>query len=207
MADQFKRNIAFKLRIGDVLAGQPKFDQDKFTHIELNGKRIVRTNIIGNIVDKYESEGDKKFMFLTLDDGSGQLKLKIFGDDMEKFKGVSQGQTVVAIGLIRNWNDEIYMTPEIIKQQNSKYLVIRKKEIEEERSKNTPNVPKENMFELKDKILKAIKDAESEGGVELDKLIMDFREASPEVLNTEIQKFLKEGIVFEPRPGKLRFLG
>ena len=51
MADsQFKRNIAFQLRVGDVLMGKPVVDGENFSFLELGEKRIVRVNIIGNIV-------------------------------------------------------------------------------------------------------------------------------------------------------------
>jgi len=33
------------------------------------------------------------------------------------------------------------------------------------------------------------------------------RDISPIIINQEIQKLLEEGIVFEPRPGKVRYLG
>ena len=35
----------------------------------------------------------------------------------------------------------------------------------------------------------------------------ELRGTSPEIINQEIQKMLEEGIIFEPRPGKLRWLG
>ena len=106
MAEQFKRNIAYKMRVGDILIGKPIFDNEKFICLELGSRRISRVNITGNIVDKYESEGEKKYLFFTLDDGSGQIKLKSFGEeDAEKFKKIFQGQTVVLIGLVRNWNN------------------------------------------------------------------------------------------------------
>lgn len=204
---QFKRNIAFKLRIGELLIGKPIFDQDKFLFLELGNKKISRVNLIGNIVEKYESEGEKNYIFLTLDDGSGQIKIKSFGDDSQKFKENSQGQTVVIIGNLRNWNNETYVQPEIIKEMNPKYLLIRKLELEKERKENAPKIKKEEIKALKDKILEEIKNSENEGGIETDKIIMDFREASPEIINQEIKKLLEEGIIFEPRPGKLRYLG
>ena len=132
MADeQFKRNIAYKLRIGDILLGKPIMDGERFSFLELGGKKIVRVNVIGNIVDKYESEGERKYIFFTLDDGSGQIKLKCFGDDVDKFKNIIQGQTVLVIGVLRNFNNETYISPEIIKEQDTKYLLIRKLEHKE----------------------------------------------------------------------------
>ena len=205
---QFKRNTAYKFRVGELFLGKPIFDQDKFSFLELGNKRIVRVNVIGNIVDKYESEGEKEYIFLTLDDGSGQIKLKSFGEDSKKFKKLQQGQTVVAIGTLRNWNDETYLQPEIIKELDPKYLLIRKLEAEKERNANTPvEIPKQETKALKDKLLDKIKTSDEEGGAETEKIILEFREASPEMINQEIKKLLEEGIIFEPRPGKLRYLG
>ena len=63
---QFKRNIAFKYRIGDLIIGKPIFDEERFSFLELGDKKIVRVNVIGNVVDKYEAEGEKKYIFLTI---------------------------------------------------------------------------------------------------------------------------------------------
>ena len=208
MADQFKRNVAFKLRIGDILLGKPIFDQEKFIYLELGEKKISRVNVIGNIIDKYESEGEKQYMFFTLDDGSGQLKLKIFGDDAIKFKGITQGQTVTVIGTVRNWNNETYVQPEIISEKDPKYLLVRKLEIEKTRKNTaTPIETKQEIIVVKDQILEKIKSSEAEGGVDTDNIIMTFREVSPDVINQEIHKLLEEGVIFEPRPGRLRYLG
>lgn len=208
MTEQFKRHIANKLRIGDVILGKPIFDGDKFTHLELGNKKIVRVNIVGNIIDKYDAEGDRKYTFFTFDDGSGQIKLKSFGDDSEKFKSIAQGQTVVVIGVLRHWNNETYIQPEIIREQDAKYLQIRKKELEKERNESAPKVEnKQEVVAIKDKILEKIKGSEEEGGIDTDKIILEFRETSTDILQQEIKKLLEEGIVFEPRPGRLRYLG
>jgi RPA family protein len=205
--EQFKRNIAYKYRIGDLIIGKPVFDGERFSFLELGDKKIVRVNIIGNIVDKYESEGEKKYIFFTLDDGSGQIKLKAFGDDISKFKEIQPGDTVAIIGVLRNFNNETYISPEIIKEQDPKYLLVRKLELENERTKTASPVEKTQIVAIKDQILEKIKSSEEEGGIEVDTIIMNLRETSPEIINQEIKKLLGEGIIFEPRPGKLRYLG
>lgn len=210
MEDQkFKRNVAYKLKIGDILIGKPIMIQEKFQFLELGNKKIVRVNIIGNIVDKYQSEGEKKYLFFTLDDGSGQIHLKIFGDDLEKFKEFQQGETVVVIGVVRHWNNENYITPEIIKEQNPKYLLVRKLELEKQRSESSENKPleKEQIKALKDRILDKIKNSEKDGGIETEKIITEIIDVSPETIRQEIQKLLEDGMAFEPRPGKIRYLG
>ena len=55
-------------------------------------------------------------------------------------------------------------------------------------------------------ILEKIKNAEKDGGAEVDELIMSI-EAQPEMINAEITKLLEEGLIYEPRPGRLRYLG
>ena len=206
---KFKRNIAYKLRIEDVLMGKPIMNQEKFQFLELGNKKIVRVNIIGNIVDKYQSEGEKKYIFLTLDDGSGQILLKAFGDDVEKFKEIQRGATVLVVGVIRNWNNETYISPEIIKEKNPKYLLIRKLELEKQNLESRENkiFGKEQIKALKDTILDKIKNSEKDGGIEVDKIITEIKDASPEIINQEIQKLLEDGMIFEPRPGKVRYLG
>src|SRR3989338_5807127 len=125
---EFKRHIAYKSRIGDLLKGQPIIEMERFKFLDCGDKQIVRVNIIANIIDKFIQEGEKKFASVTLDDASGQIKAKLFGEDVNKFNSISQGDTVLIIGLLRSWNNEIYITPEIIKPKEPAYLLVRKLE-------------------------------------------------------------------------------
>lgn len=204
---QFKRNIAYKFRIGDLLIGKPILDGERFSFLELGDKKIVRVNILGNIVDKFESGDERKYLFLTIDDGSGQIRLKTFGDDSDKFKEMHQGQTVLVIGVLRHWNDETYISPEIIKESDPKYLLIRKLETEKDKAMNAQPVEKEQIIAIKDKILDLIKNSEENEGIETDELITMLNNFSPAIIQQEIQKLLEEGIIFEPRPGRIRYLG
>ncbi len=208
---KFKRNTAYKYRIGDVLVGKPVTNtvdgNERFSFLELGNKKIVRVNLIGNIVDRYESQGDTNYLSLTLDDGSGQIKLKIFGDDVSKYSEIHQGTTVIVIGTMRYWNNELYVSPEIIREADPKYLLLRKLETEKTRASNSKPAEKNQLGAVKDKILDIIKSSEENGGIEMDELIMKLREFSPDIINQEVQKLLEEGIAFEPRPGKIRYLG
>ena len=126
----FKRNIAYKFRIGSILAGKPIIEAERLKHVEIEGKQVVRANILANIIDKYVQEGEKKFASITLDDATGQIKVKTFGEDIEKFSTFNQGDTILLVGLLRSWNNEVYLTPEIIKKKDPSYLLIRKLEVE-----------------------------------------------------------------------------
>jgi len=50
--EKFKRNIAYKIRIGEILNGKPVIENEKFSFLDFNGKRVIRINLVGSIVDK-----------------------------------------------------------------------------------------------------------------------------------------------------------
>ena len=150
------------------------------------------------------------YIFSKIDDGSGQISLKAFGDDIERLTPFSQGQTVLCIGTLRSFNNEVYIQPEIVKEMSSEYLLVRKLEIEKEKNQNFVSQSQGNSSQaiaVKDKILTLIKKSEQDGGIEIDKIILEVREASPDIINAELKRMLEEGTIFEPRPGKVRWLG
>ncbi|MCK4650085.1 hypothetical protein KAT36_02530 [Candidatus Pacearchaeota archaeon] len=199
-----KRNVAYKLRIGDILKGVPMMNEGKFLFLELGDRKVVRVNLLANCVDKFVQEGEKSFASLTVDDASGQLKLKVFGEDIDRVKNIMQGETLQIIGNMREWNGEIYMIPEIVKKVDARWLLVRKLEIQNARKDLVVDEKGDNS--LKNQILDKIKEKESDGGIDRDVLVMDV-EASPEAIEGEVKKLLEEGLVYEPRPGRLRYLG
>lgn len=200
---QFRRHVAYKLRIGQILAGQPSFENEKLKSVSIDSKEVSRVNIIANVTDKFVQDGEKKYASLTLDDASGQIKAKLFGEDIDKLNEINQGDTILTIGLLRSWNNEVYITPEIMKKKDPRFLLIRKLEIDSEQ----PRVlDKSKIAELKDKVLSMVKNAEPDGGVAIDTIIMELKE-TPDHINAEIKKLLEDGSIYEPRPGKLRYLG
>ena len=200
-----QRQIAYKLRIGEIEHGNQIIENERFNFLELGDRNIIRVNIVANVIEKYESEGEKKFLSLTIDDASGQIKLKSFGDDVTRFSEISQGHTVMVVGMLRFYNNELYILPEIIKILDPRYLLVRKLELEK-------TAPKEEILKgerraIKDQIIDMIKAEDNNGGVETEEIILKLKDASPELINQEIQKLLEEGLAYEPRPGKIRFLG
>lgn len=212
MPELKKRETAYKLRISDILKASQIFEETegankRLRFVELGNKQILRVNIIANVVDKYESDSERRFASITLDDGSGQIRARVFGDDIAKFHELIQGDTLIIIGLLRSFNQELYILPEIIKKQDPKYLLIRKLEIE----KSFPSIPtqteKKEIKILRDEIIKMIRDAESREGIDKEEIIMKIKSTQPEIINQEIQKLLEEGIIYEPRPSRVRYLG
>jgi len=212
MPDQYKREIAYKLRIGDLLKANQIFEDSeapnkKLSLVELGDRKIRRTNIIANVVDKFQSEGERKFASITLDDGSGQIRVRLFGEETAKFNETNQGDTLIIIGMLRSYNEELYILPEIIKKIDPKYLLIRKLEIEKSFPKPQTQEQKQEIKALRDEIMEKIKQAEANEGIDKEEIIMVFKDTQPELISQEIQKLLEEGIIYEPKPGRVRYLG
>ena len=218
MPEYRKRETAHKLRIGDLLKGEPIFDQTppepgtqitnpRLLHVALGNKKVVRVNLIANVIEKFESTGETKFATITVDDGSGQIRARVFSDDLHKLEGITQGDTLIVIGLVRSYNDELYISPDIIRKQDPKYLLIRKLELDKETPKQPTKEEKKELKSHRDDIIDLVKSSEDNEGIDKDEIILKFKNAKPEVLSQEIQKLLEEGIIYEPKPGRVRYLG
>ena len=213
MPEEFrKRETANKLRIGNLLRAKPIFEQSeaqnpRLQFVELGDKKILRVNLIANIIDKYESERESKFATITLDDGSGQIRARVFGEEINKFQELIQGDTIIIIGLLRSYNQELYIMPEIIKKQDPKYLLVRKLELEKEAQKSITPEQKKQVRVLRDEIIAKIKVAESNEGIDKEEIILSLKDSNPELIHQEINKILEEGIIYEPKPGRVRYLG
>ena len=211
MSELKKRETAYKLRIEDILKSKQIFEPSEVLNkrllfVELGNKRFLRVNLIANIIDKYESDGERKFASITLDDGTGQIRAKVFGEEINKFKELSQGHTVLIIGLLKSFNQELYIYPEIIKQKTPKYLLIRKLEIEKSFPIKLNSEQKKEINALRDDLIEIIKLSEKDQGIDSEEIIMKTK-ARPEIIHQEIKRLLEEGIIYEPRPGRIRYLG
>jgi len=121
------------------------------------------------------------------------------------------------IGRPREYSEERYLTPEIIRESSEGWMRYRKKEIEfggfkeVEQIKNVPikeHVVEEESIEdssvdSHDIILKYIRENDSGKGVEIEEIIKNSSLNDAEKI---VENMLKEGDVFENIPGKLKVL-
>ena len=105
--------------------------------------------------------------------------------------------------LIVDTDGKLTIPPEIIKKRGPAFLLIRKLEIDNMQPKI---IEKTELVKVRDTILDKIKKEDANGGVETEKLVIEVK-ATPDIINNEIRKLLEEGMIYEPRPGKLRYLG
>ncbi len=235
MADlqQRKRETAYKLRIGDILSGTPIVEdiaqeaapnpnetvssqnttKERFRFLELGERKIIRVNVVANVVDKYDSAGEKRYSTITIDDATGQIRAKAFGDGVDMIKPLSHGDTVIIIGVLRSYGGEIYISPEIVRKTDPRYLLVRKLEIEGKSAKpavqeNTANTPGSGKtLNTREQIIELIKSEPNSNGVSTEDIIVKLVSANPEVINSEVIRLIEEGMIYEPRPGRVRWLG
>ena len=124
-----------------------------------------------------------------------------------KFNNLIQGDTILIIGLLRSYNQEMYILPEIVRKQDPKYLLVRKLEIDSLGPKNVRPEDKKEIRAIRDEIIETIKEAEQYNGIDKEEIIMKFKDFKPQTVSQEITKLLEEGIIYEPKPGRVRYLG
>jgi len=127
-------------------------------------------------------------------------------EDLEKLRDIIQGDTILIIGLLRSFNQELYIIPEIVKKQDPRYLLVRKLELERSQKK-LPADNKKEIKALRDEIIDKVKNAEQYEGIDKEQIIMMFKNIKPSLITQEIIKLLEDGIIYEPRPGRVRYLG
>ncbi len=126
-----KRLVAYKVAIADIMAGEYKA-QEGFnpSRVETSwGLSVSRVHIIATVVNHYKSE-DSKYAFITLDDGTGVVRSKAFQQDTKFLEKIKKGDIVDVIGRIREYNDERYIVPEVVRVVDDYNMItLRKLEV------------------------------------------------------------------------------
>ncbi|MFH1210974.1 MAG: OB-fold nucleic acid binding domain-containing protein [archaeon] len=225
-----KRNTAYRLWVSDLLnAGMNGSENPNF--IRFKDKEVHRVNIVANVVFKFDTP-DRNYGALTIDDGSGSIRLKAWREDVAILDGVKVGDMVLVIGRPRSFNGETYINPELVKPlQDPNWELVRKLELLKEYgppSKLVENVevvdelsyeaPKvvsspdqvvveevvEDVSEtLRQKILSIVESNSGEVGIEFSQLVK-IAGVNEKQVEVTVQDLIAEGELFEPRKGFLK---
>lgn len=224
------RQTAFKLRICDIKNNKyiKELGEWEPNYILFNGNKISRVNVIANIIVKIESP-DKSYMSILLDDGTETIRAKCWREDTKILENLNIGDIVLVIGRIRQYGEEIYLTPEIVKNISHEWVLVRKLELDklygklitnqnnkdtknknyeletnlinisEERIENLPNESK------RQKIFSLIEKLDTEVGADKIQVI---DESGIDKFESEriIDDLLREGEIFQIKPGKLKLI-
>lgn len=111
------RQTMIKARISDVVNGnfiKKEGMEPSYILTEL-GQKISRVNLLGTVVDKFMSE-DGNYSSITIDDDSDSIRVKAFKDDVKIFDEINLGDLAMIIGKTREYSEENYIIPEIVKK-------------------------------------------------------------------------------------------
>ncbi|MDO8655981.1 MAG: hypothetical protein Q7K45_01975 [Nanoarchaeota archaeon] len=219
MADptsSFHREIAYKILLRQLHEG--KMIQEEGVHLLMlpSLDKVVRVNVVATILIK-EKVGN--ITNVLVDDGTGQVVLRFF-EPLPLIEQIQIGNTILIIGKPRMYNQEVYLSPEIVKKVAPAWLQIRKKELPQHDLVNPPlNVDfasnqeegKKTIVEQMvgedilpvEKVINLIKELDKGQGVLVEELI----EKSP-LKETEalLTKMLERGEIFQNAPGKVKML-
>lgn len=114
-----ERMTAVRASISDIINGA--YGEDNGPHvISPYGVELRRVVLVGFVVSRFSKEASsegKRFVSITLDDGTETIRIKVWGeDDATLLDGVKENILALVIGKIRKFDDEIYVVPEIVKE-------------------------------------------------------------------------------------------
>ncbi len=191
----FQRQIAYKVRISDIL------------NIKLNEGSISRVNVIATVV--YKSEQQSTYASAVVDDGTGKILLRSF-ENKDVFSKADVGDLVLVIGKAREFNNERYLIPEILKKINNvEWTNVRKLELKNFNVVEDKNIKTEGKSLVEDaananeEIYLLIRKLDTGEGALIDDVIRNSNNSEAENI---INKLLKNGDIFEIKPGKLKVL-
>ncbi len=221
---QPQRQTAVKLWIGHIISSPYTKTTEEFSphYITFRNEKISRVNIIANVIETFTSP-DNTHASLTLDDGSGTIRIRAFKEDIKLFQGMTLGDLIMLIGKVREYNNEIYVAAEIVKKLELAWGRVRRLElikaigqppqpILQERQQvqqeemvtavQVQTIPAQHP-EAFQKVLSSI--GQSEGGISVDML-----SASLSMPREEVEKvildLIKTNDVYQNKPGYYKTL-
>ncbi len=126
------RPAAYKMKIEDVVRGQYVRSPDGTEPSHLLtpwSDRVTRVRVMGAIVDKFVRD-DQNYATLRIDDGSETVTLRAWQEGVKELDKFKVGENIDAIGRVREFGGEIYLTPElIIPVEDPNWELVRELEI------------------------------------------------------------------------------
>ncbi len=200
-----KRQIAIKTRITRILQGQfIKENEDIPNHVLLpDGTRISRVNIFATIVQADTSSG---YPALLLDDGTGTIMARAF-EQSPHLQTHTTGEIVLFIGRIREYGKERYLIPEALKKISPEWISVRSKELETtipaEQTHTSTTDMSQKQVSAGTILIKIIKSLDSGEGADEEQVIAESGMLTAE---QELKKLTQQGMLFNPKPGRVKVL-
>ena len=182
--------------------------------MSIAGRPVRRVNMLAVVVDKDSAES-QSYKSLVVDDGTAQIRLRLFDTEAPLFEKLEVGDFAAIIGKPRRYGSEVYITPEILKHLNNvKWAEVRRLEVAVQHVKTAPSknagkvaAMEEELSDAvgKDKLLvyKIVKALDAGRGADLSEVTLKSGLGNAESV---IREMLKNGDLFEVLPGRLKVL-
>jgi|SRR3989344_3785513 len=230
MEPTYKRETAYHFKVSDLLSAQfMRGDGAGPNYVLFDNQKISRVNLIGTLIDKKLNE---KVASFSLDDGFGHIVVSFF-DDLPYLENAFQvGDTVVIIGRVTDYNG-IKINGEVIRKIDKVWASVRKKELDalkrplisleknpvvsssftdkqtkmqfSEEINLTSAVKSEPVFSPYQNIWQIIREKDTGDGVDFD-MLKESSRLDDEQIENSCQHLLKEGEIYEIRPGFYKVL-
>ncbi len=215
----FQREPARRILLRHLHQGRINIEEGTPRLLLPSLEKVSRISVVANVLAK-EKKGN--ITNVLVDDGTGQTVARFF-EAAPLLEYISIGETILIVGKPRIYNQEIYLSPEIIKRVSSFWLRVRQAELNrgpwvaalpdtgEESSPEEKIKMEEVLLEsagkedlpLTGKVLCLIKEMDGGGGVLVEELI----EKSPvKGVEQALEKMMESGEIFQNAPGKVKAL-
>ncbi len=197
---------AYKVYISDIVNGEIiSTDFGKFLKTT-QGIEAIRARLFGIVVNKFESEtGD--YVSLTIDDGTETIRVKTWKKAIKLVEDVKTGDFADIVGRIREYEEEIYIVPEIvIKGRDSNWWLLRELELLKMRTLETNSAnytveKEEDISEAKNIVLHLIRELDEGSGTHFSEIIKKAKNLKEEEVFSAVIELLHEGNIYEPKSG------
>ena len=202
MSDPPRRQVAYKMRIADLLNGEYiKREGWQPSAVLLGDREVSRVNIVATVVAKPEG------YLALIDDGTARIALRSFE---ARDYHIDVGDVVLVIARPREFNNERYLMPEIVRRiENPKWIELRSLElgnhtepsgdnIEPAKSQDTTS-PAESFVS---KVCGLLRKLDTGSGADYQEIVQTLGAQA----EATIESLLKSGEIFEIRPGWLKVL-
>ncbi len=209
MEQEIKRQTAFKTNINELARGQFVKKQGwESSYVMTEYGDFSRVNIIGVIVAKENNA-------ISIDDGTGTIQVRSF-EPNNFLQESAVGDIVLIIGKPREYNNQLYITLEILKKIDPKWINYRRKELtlvkkirtitsETPKAKHVEAeiVESETTMSSKERIIQLITQFDAGSGASIDDVIVQSKIKNAEDI---LQELLLRGEIFELKPGYVKVM-
>jgi hypothetical protein len=210
--DSSKRQVAYKVRISDILDNRFVREEGWLpNYVAVGDKKVSRVNLIGVVVSREIRSDDASSQNFIIDDGTGRIALRFMGEGTI----LDVGDIVNIIGRPREFGADRFIVQESVRKiSDSRWVKVRQLEIALSMQSNAPSSPasEDLMVETEDfvddsnpsvRIVNLIRELDAGSGAGFDEIAVKFKGGSPDEF---IKRLLESGDVFEVKPGRYKVL-